>query len=46
MKTNTSPARKKTMGPKAKVTKKPWTYKKYKNGKLDLMNAPARFKLL
>ncbi|KAI1588449.1 hypothetical protein Ptr902_10639 [Pyrenophora tritici-repentis] len=40
------PAIKKTIGSKCKVTKKQWTYKKYRNGKLDLMSAPARFKVL
>ncbi|CAA9964471.1 hypothetical protein PTMSG1_07830 [Pyrenophora teres f. maculata] len=46
MKFDPKPATKKAIGPKSKVTKKPWTYKKYQNGKLDLMKAPARFKVL
>jgi hypothetical protein len=45
-KTNAAQAPKeKTMGSKNKVTKV-WTFEKYKNGKLNLLKAPARFKTL
>ena len=43
---NTNPATKHIVGPKAKADKKSWTYKRYRNGKLDLLNAPSHFKVL
>jgi hypothetical protein len=44
-KTATKPAPKAIRDPKSKIGKA-WTFAKYRNGKLNLLKAPARFKTL